>query len=82
MSAASTKELARQTNLGSRLLVLNDDEIIQLLRAAVEREGNQIAFARRHGIDRASLNMMLNGKRPVSPALMNALGLRKVHTPE
>ena len=75
-------ELARETNLGSHLLVFNDDEVIQLLRAAVEREGNQIAFARRHGVERTGLNMILNGKRPASNAVVKALGLRKVYTPE
>ena len=75
-------ELARETNLGSHLLVFNDDEVIQLLRAAVEREGNQIAFARRHDIERTGLNMILNGKRPLTAAVVKALGLRKVYTPE
>jgi DNA-binding phage protein len=75
-------ELARETNLGSHLLVFNDDEVIQLLRAAVEREGNQGAFARRFGIERTGLNMMVNGKRPVTTAVVKALGLRKVYTPE
>ena len=37
-------ELARETNLGSHFLVFNDDEVIQLLRAAVEREGDQGVF--------------------------------------
>jgi DNA-binding transcriptional regulator YdaS (Cro superfamily) len=52
------------------LLALNDDEVAQLLRAAVEREGNQGAFARRFGIERTGLNMMLNGKRPVTAAVL------------
>jgi DNA-binding phage protein len=75
-------ELVRETNLGRQLLVLNDDEVVQLLRAAVEREGNQGAFARRFGIERTGLNMTLNGKRPVTAAVIKALGLRKVYTPE
>jgi hypothetical protein len=33
-------------------LIFDNDEVIQLLRAAVEREGSQNAFAKRHGIDR------------------------------
>ena len=62
-------ELGRETNLGSHLLVFNDDEVVQLLRVAVEREGHQTAFARRHGIERSGLNVILNGKRPVTAAL-------------
>jgi DNA-binding phage protein len=75
-------ELARETNLGSYLLVFNDDEVIQLLRAAVEREGDQGVFARRHGVNRSNLNRMLKGKRNVASAVLKALALRKVYTPE
>jgi len=74
--------LAREANLGSHLLVFNDDEVIQLLRTAIEREGHQVAFARRFGIERTSLNLMVNGKRPLTPAIIKALGLRKVYAPE
>jgi hypothetical protein len=75
-------ELAGETNLGRQLLVFNDDEVVQLLKTAVGREGNQAAFARRFGIERTGLNMMLKGKRPVTGSVTKALGLRKVHTPE
>jgi DNA-binding phage protein len=75
-------ELARETNLGSHLLVFNDSEVLQLLRTAVEREENQGVFARRHSINRSNLNRMLNGKRLVASAVLKALGLRKVYTPE
>jgi DNA-binding phage protein len=81
-SAELARELASETNLGRQLLAFDDDEIIRILRAAVEREGNQGAFARRFGIERSGLNMMLNGKRPVTSAVVKALGLRKVYTPE
>jgi hypothetical protein len=74
--------LAGEPRLGSHLLVFNDDEVLQLLRAAVEREGNQGAFARRHGINRSYLNMILNGKRDASGIVLKALGLRKVYAPE
>jgi DNA-binding phage protein len=74
-------ELARETNLGRQLLALNDDEVVQLLKAAVEREGDQGAFARRFGIERTGLNMMLNRRRPLSrAAVVKALALRKVYT--
>jgi hypothetical protein len=55
--------ISGEIKLDRHLLVFDDDEVIQLLRVAVEREGNQIAFARRHDIERTGLNMMLNGKR-------------------
>ena len=68
-----------KSDLGSHALIFDDDEVIQLLRAAVEREGNQVAFARRHGVDRVHLNMILNGKRSVTEKITQALGLRKVY---
>jgi DNA-binding phage protein len=75
-------ELARETNLGNHLLVFDDGEVLRLLRTAIEREGNQGAFARRFGIERTGLNLMVNGKRPLTAAVLKALGLRKVYTPE
>jgi hypothetical protein len=82
-SGLGAVRLSGETKLGSHLLVFNDDEVIQLLRAAVEREGNQGAFARRHGVERSGLNMILNGKRPVTSAVVKALGgLRKVYAQE
>jgi hypothetical protein len=70
------------SNLGRHALVFDEDDIVHLLRAAVEREGGQTAFAKRHGVDRVLVNMILNGKRPVSDAIAKALGLRKVYVAE
>jgi DNA-binding phage protein len=70
-------ELARETNLGRHLLVFNDSEVVELLRAAVEREGNQSAFARRHGVERTRLNQILNGKKCPTGVVIKALGFRK-----
>ena len=51
------------SDLGHRALVFNEDDLVRLLRAAVEREGSQTAFAKRHGVDRVLVNMILNGKK-------------------
>ncbi len=67
------------SNLGCHALVFDEDDIVHLLRAAVERGGGQSAFAKHHGLDRALLNRILNGKRPVSGSVATALGLRKVY---
>jgi hypothetical protein len=37
--------------------MFDEDEVIELLRAAVEHEGGQRAFANRHGLDRTYVNM-------------------------
>ena len=70
------------SNLGRHALVFNEDDVVLMLRAAVEHEGSQVAFAKRHGLDRVLINMILNGKRPVSGFVAKALGLRKVYVAE
>src|SRR5262249_23072116 len=66
----------RRTN---DLLVLNNDDVLDLLRAAVKREGSQTAFAKHHGLNRSQLNMVLRGKRPMGHAVADALALRIVY---
>jgi hypothetical protein len=68
--------------LGSHGLIFDDDDVVRLLRAAVEREGNQVAFAQRYGLERTLLNQILNGKRLATGAVLKFLGLRKVYTSE
>jgi hypothetical protein len=60
------------------LLVLNDDDVVDLLKAAVRREGSQAAFAQRYDVNRSELNSILNGRRRISASLAKALGLRRV----
>jgi hypothetical protein len=59
-------------------VVFEQHEVVRLVRLAVEREGGQSAFAKRHGVDRAFINMILNGKRHVSDSVAKALKLRKL----
>ena len=61
------------------LFVLNKDDVLNLLRAAVKREGSQTAFAKHHGLNRTQLNMVLRGKRPMGHAVADALALRIVY---
>src|SRR5215469_7873616 len=69
----------RRTN---DLLLLNKDDVLDLLRASVKREGGQTAFAQHHGINRSYLNMVLRGNRPMGHAVADALGLRIVYIPK
>jgi len=71
--------IALSCGLGSVEFVFNDDDVVQLLRTAIEHEGSQMAFSKRHGINRTYLNMVLNGKRPVGDAVAEALGLHRVY---
>jgi hypothetical protein len=67
---------------GGDLLVLNDDDVFDLLKAAVEREGSQAAFAKRYDVNRSELSSILNGRRRISASLTKALGLRRVYVVE
>jgi glucokinase len=67
------------SDLGRCALVFDEDDVVRMLRAAVECEGGQSAFAKHHDLDRVLINMILNGKRPVSGSVAKALGLRKVY---
>jgi hypothetical protein len=69
-------------NVGNRGLLLDDKDVLLLLRAAIAQEGSISAFAKHHGLERSQLNNMLNGKRGVSGPLVKVLGLRKVYTPD
>jgi hypothetical protein len=68
--------------LGIHSLIFDDDEVIQLLRAAIERKGTQDTFAKRFGIDRTHLNQILNRKKSVNKAVESALGLPRVYAPK
>jgi hypothetical protein len=46
----------RPTNKAGDILVLNDHDIVDLLKAAVKREGSQSAFAMRYNVNRTELN--------------------------
>ena len=70
---------ASARGLGSVEFVFEDDDVVQPLRDAIEREGGQVAFAKHHGVNRTYLNMVLNGRRPMGDAIAEALGLRKVY---
>jgi DNA-binding phage protein len=78
----SVFELAREAKLGARVVAFDDHEVVQLLRGVIDREGSQTAYARRHNLERTTLNMILRGKRPVTDAVIKALGLRKLYTAE
>ena len=67
------------SDLGSDTRVFDHGEVVQLLKAPIEQEGNQMAFAKRHGLNRTFLNEVANGKRAASGSILKALELRKVY---
>ena len=76
------RAFALSSGLGRNAHVFSNDDLIHLLRAAIEREGSQIAFAKHYGVNRTYLNMILSGKKPVGDAVAKALGLNKVYIAE
>jgi hypothetical protein len=71
--------VAASLNLGRKARVLDGDDVVQLLRIVVEREGGQFAFSRKTGVNRAHLNRILKDKRRVSDSIIKALKLRRVY---
>jgi len=61
---AEIAALLESSNIGIHALIVDDQGVVQLLKAAIEREGSISAFARRHGLARSQLTSILNRKRP------------------
>ncbi len=57
---------------------MTQDQVTERLRAAVAQHPSQVAFCRAHGVSPTQLSETLYGRRPPSPAVLRALGLRKV----
>ena len=68
-----------QGELGHLAVVFEEKDIVLLLRAAVEWEGGQAAFAKRHKLDRSRISRILSGQLRTSEAIANALGLRRAY---
>jgi hypothetical protein len=62
-----------------RPIYFDQDDLYRMLRTAIEREGGQTAFAKRHHIDRSRLNKILRCKKRPGDAVATALGLRRVY---
>jgi len=64
---------------GRLAVVFEEDDLVGLLRAAVEREGGQTAFAKRYQVDRSRVNRILSCQLRSSEAIAKALGLRRAY---
>jgi hypothetical protein len=76
---STTARTRANSKIGTYALTFDHDDVVHRLRAAVEREGSQLAYAKRHRLDRANLNQILNGKKHAGPTFLKALGLRNVY---
>jgi hypothetical protein len=71
--------MTNRNNSHKRGKLFEEGDVVHLLSAAIEREGGQSAFAKRHGLDRSGVNMILHGKKRVNDSVAAALGLRRVY---
>ena len=58
--------------------ILERKDIVQLLRSEVEEAGGQVAWAKKHGLDRTIVNKVMHRARPPTEGIIRALGLRIV----
>jgi hypothetical protein len=56
---------------------MQDERVVDLLRAAVEKAGSQSAWARAHGVQQQYVSLVLNGSRRAGPQILAALGLER-----
>jgi hypothetical protein len=66
--------ILRASGSGDRRM-LDDTDIVRLLRSEVDRAGGQSAWARRERIDRTLLNRILCGQKPPTDKIIRALKL-------
>ena len=56
--------------------IFEPEDVLSMLRFEVQQAGSQMAWAEKTGVDRPRLNSILNGRKPISPQIIGALGLR------
>jgi DNA-binding phage protein len=54
------------------------EDVILMLSSEVKRAGGQVAWSKKTGINRATLNKILNGHQPPTKSIIRALKLRMV----
>jgi DNA-binding phage protein len=59
-----------------RVRIFEQEHVVALLRAEIERSGGQSAWARKTGADRSLLSRILKGHWHPIKAIIEALGLR------
>ena len=64
-----------EPRLLENMRMLDDKDVVCLLRSEVERAGGQSAWARREWIDRTLVNRVLCGQKPPTKEIVRALKL-------
>jgi plasmid maintenance system antidote protein VapI len=61
------------------LRIVGSEDLMRLLRSEVKQAGGQSSWARREHINRAMLNRILNGRKPITKEIIRALKLCNVY---
>lgn len=56
---------------------MTEQEVIEMLKAAVDAAGGQRAFARLHGLSAGYVNDVLRGKRGLSDRILKTIGVKR-----
>ena len=57
---------------------MNEQDVLDRLRAAIEQAGSQRAFADQHGISLQYVNDVLHKRREPGQKILDALGIERV----
>lgn len=52
-------------------------DVLRIVRSSVNSAANQTEFARKAGVSKAHLSMMLSGHRQISDAVLRASGIQR-----
>jgi DNA-binding phage protein len=68
-------------NSGMRT-VLQEEDVVELLRQEVADAGGQSAWSKKTGVHRSIINRVLLGRHAPTKSIVNALGLEIVYLPK
>ena len=74
---AAIQDLDARAYLANSEVRYNESETYMRLLSRIKAAGSESAFARRARIKKQSLADQLSGKRPISPAVLSVIGLRR-----
>lgn len=57
---------------------MTSDDVRKILKAECDDCGSQVVWATKHSLSPSYTSDVLNGRREPGPALLSALGLRKI----
>ena len=77
--ACELEEFPMGVRPSSNLRILENEDLMRLLRSKVKQAGGQSSWARREHIDRTMLNKILNGRKPITKEVIRALKLCNVY---